>query len=152
MVSEQLRSLIKNEQMSKSLVFEQIVYLLIFGQNQKTSDLLGLPMSEFPALARIQRYLPTVKCLIGFFNYIRLSSKLAILSYESQLSSLPKPTIKCADCVTCKIKTSSSLTRQNSPSIRLVMRPQPNQEIKMVSNGTFKINANLTMKSANPKH
>ena len=147
MVSEQLRSLIKNEQMSKSLVFEQIVYLLIFGQNQKTSDSLGLPMSEFPALARIQRYLPT-----GFFNYIRLSSKLAILSYESQLSSLPKPTIKCADCVTCKIKTSSSLTRQNSPSIRLVMRPQPNQEIKMVSNGTFKINANLTMKSANPKH
>ena len=41
-VSESLKLLTKNEQMSKSLIF-----------GQKTSDLLGNPMSEFPALITI---------------------------------------------------------------------------------------------------
>ena len=46
---ESLRWLKTNERMSESLIFlEQIVHLLIFGQ--KTSDLLGKPMSEVPAL------------------------------------------------------------------------------------------------------
>ena len=47
-MSKSLRSLTKNERMSKLLVFEQIAHLLIFGQ--KTSDSLGKPMSKFPAL------------------------------------------------------------------------------------------------------
>ena len=42
-VSESLRSLTKYERC------EQIAHSLIF--SQKTSDLLGKPMSEFPALA-----------------------------------------------------------------------------------------------------
>ena len=50
-----LKSLTKNEQMSESLIFwanlsffEQIAHSLIF--DQKTSNLLGNQMSEFPAL------------------------------------------------------------------------------------------------------
>ena len=45
-VSESLRLLTKNERMSESLIF--LSESLIFGQ--KTSDLLGNQMSEFPAL------------------------------------------------------------------------------------------------------
>ena len=41
-------SFTKNEQMSELLFFWQIAHLLIFGQ--KTSDSLGKPMSEIPAL------------------------------------------------------------------------------------------------------
>ena len=49
-MSELLRLLTKNEQMSEALVcfFEQIAHSLIF--SQKTSDLLRKSLSEFPAL------------------------------------------------------------------------------------------------------
>ena len=48
-MSESLRSLTKNEQMSKSLVFLSELLIRSFF-SQKTSDSLGKPMSEFPAL------------------------------------------------------------------------------------------------------
>ena len=52
-MSESLRSLIKNERMSESLIFfEQMAHSLIFGL--KTSDSLGKPMSKFPALKKFQ--------------------------------------------------------------------------------------------------
>ena len=50
-MSESLRSLTKNEQMSKSLIF-----------SQKTSDLLRKLMSEFPALQKLYKSI--------IFNYI----------------------------------------------------------------------------------
>ena len=52
-MSDLLRLLTKNEQMSESLVFfERIAHLLIF--SQKTSDSLIKPMSEFPALVFVE--------------------------------------------------------------------------------------------------
>ena len=48
-VSESLRSLTKNEQMSESLVFVSESLIRSF-LGKKTSDSLGKPMSEFPAL------------------------------------------------------------------------------------------------------
>ena len=49
-MSDLLRSLAKNEQMSELRIFEQIAHTLIFGQ--KTSYSLRKPMSEVPALLK----------------------------------------------------------------------------------------------------
>ena len=51
-MSDLPRSLTKNERMSESLIFfERIAHSFIFGQ--KTSDLLGNQMSEFPAMEKM---------------------------------------------------------------------------------------------------
>ena len=75
MVSESLRLLTKNEQMSESLIFlSQLLICSFLGK--KTSDSLGKPMSKFPALKIYQ--------LIAFLN----SAYSFLRSFQKYITSL----------------------------------------------------------------
>ena len=86
-MSDSLRSLTKNEQMSESLFFERMAHLLIF--SQKTSDLLRKLMREFPALVflYIFQFLETFETLpntdlfraVLYFAKLKKNTKLSTL-------------------------------------------------------------------------
>ena len=71
---ELLRSLPKNERITH--FFKQIAHLLIFWQ--KMRDLLGKPMSEFPALQKLDIYIIQYSCMptrrnrLGFYVEIQI--------------------------------------------------------------------------------